>query len=57
MHALSCVVLLAIIASASHGGSSVLYVDDDAAPNGDGQTWETAFRFLRYLASLSSRWL
>ncbi|MCH8824959.1 MAG: hypothetical protein IH984_15800 [Planctomycetes bacterium] len=26
---------------------SVLYVDDDASPNGDGTSWKTAFRFLQ----------
>ena len=26
---------------------SVLYVDDDAPPNGDGTSWNTAFRFLQ----------
>ena len=27
--------------------SSILYVDDDAPPGGDGLSWETAFRFLQ----------
>jgi len=31
--------------SATSGG--VLYVDDDAPPGGDGQSWDTAFRYLQ----------
>jgi len=27
---------------------AVIYVDDDAPPGGDGQTWATAFRFLQH---------
>ena len=27
--------------------ASVVYVDDDAPPAGDGQTWATAYRFLQ----------
>jgi predicted outer membrane repeat protein len=27
--------------------ASILYVDDDAPPGGNGQTWNTAFRFLQ----------
>lgn len=38
-----------VAASLSPGafGGGVLYVDDDAAPAGDGQSWTTAFRFLK----------
>jgi hypothetical protein len=35
---------------ASGGGTTsggVLYVDDDAPPGGDGQSWDTAFRYLQ----------
>ncbi|MHC4429299.1 MAG: choice-of-anchor Q domain-containing protein, partial [Planctomycetota bacterium] len=28
-------------------GPTVIYVDDDAPPGGDGLTWETAYRFLQ----------
>jgi predicted outer membrane repeat protein len=28
-------------------GGGVLYVDDDAPPGGDGQSWDTAFRYLQ----------
>ncbi|MHC5023928.1 MAG: hypothetical protein ACYTGG_08445, partial [Planctomycetota bacterium] len=34
------------IAAAAHGGT-VLYVDDDAPPGGDGLRWSTAYSFLQ----------
>ena len=40
-------VLTITLASAACGGGTVLYVDDDAEPGGDGQSWETAFAFLQ----------
>ncbi|MHC4776485.1 MAG: right-handed parallel beta-helix repeat-containing protein [Planctomycetota bacterium] len=50
MNRLECGVAVPIaaglIASAVHGGT-VLRVDDDAAPGGDGLSWDTAYRFLR----------
>ena len=38
--------ILALTATVVHGGS-VLYVDDDAPPGGDGTSWKTAYRFLQ----------
>ncbi|MCH8261208.1 MAG: hypothetical protein IIC46_13505, partial [Planctomycetes bacterium] len=29
------------------GAGSVLHVDDDAPPGGNGSSWETAYRFLQ----------
>ncbi len=37
---------------ASAGG--VLFVDDDAAPAGDGQTWDSAYRFLQDALAFAS---
>jgi len=36
-----------LLCAAPLAANSVLYVDDDAEPGGDGQSWETAFRFLQ----------
>jgi len=36
-----------LLCAAPLAAGSVLYVDDDADPGGDGQSWETAFRFLQ----------
>jgi hypothetical protein len=38
--------LILLAASTAYGGS-VLYVDDDAPPAGDGLSWATAYRFLQ----------
>ena len=38
--------MLLVTGQAAYAGS-VLYVDDDATPGGDGQSWETAYRFLQ----------
>ena len=38
------IVLLVIVASAR--ADTILFVDDDAPPGGDGLTWNTAYRFL-----------
>ncbi len=38
--------VIAAISSAAHAGT-ILYVDDDAPLNGDGLSWDTAFRFLQ----------
>ncbi len=35
------------LALASIGNAGTIYVDDDAAPGGDGAAWTTAFRFLQ----------
>lgn len=37
----------ATMASTLQAGSQVLYVDDDARPDGDGASWSTAHRFLQ----------
>jgi len=39
------VMTLGVVSAA--GGQAVLYVDDDAPPEGDGLSWETAYRFLQ----------
>ena len=48
---LSCAVIAAIAvplaATSVCAGGGILHVDDDAVPGGDGQSWDTAFRFLR----------
>jgi predicted outer membrane repeat protein len=39
---------LSILVSAANAyGGGIIYVDDDAPPGGNGQSWNTAFRFLR----------
>jgi predicted outer membrane repeat protein len=35
------------VTGASCFGATVLYVDDDAPPGGDGQSWQTAFTYLQ----------
>ncbi len=40
-------VITAAAVSLTAQGGSVLYVDDDAPPGGDGLSWETAYRFLQ----------
>ncbi len=40
-------VAAATVLAASASGGTVLRVDDDAAPSGDGLTWGSAFRFLQ----------
>ena len=39
-------VMMLTLTAAVHAGS-VLFVDDDARPGGDGTTWDTAYRFLQ----------
>ena len=39
-------VMMLTLTAAVHAGS-VLFVDDDASPGGDGTTWDTAYRFLQ----------
>ncbi len=39
-------VMMLTLTAAVHAGS-VLFVDDDAPPGGDGTTWDTAYRFLQ----------
>ncbi len=36
-----------MLASAPVQGGTVLYVDDDAPLGGDGQSWDTAYKFLQ----------
>ncbi|MHC4414440.1 MAG: right-handed parallel beta-helix repeat-containing protein [Planctomycetota bacterium] len=36
-----------IISSAAAQAGTILYVDDDADPGGDGLSWDTAYRFLQ----------
>ena len=38
--------MIVTLAASVHAGS-VLYVDDDASPDGDGRSWDTAYRFLQ----------
>jgi len=45
MKKLICAVGLSVVSAAQAG--VVRYVDDDAAPDGDGLTWATAHRFLQ----------
>ncbi len=50
------VIAVGVVASAAHAGS-VLYVDDDGLPNGDGLSWNTAYRFLQdALAEAPAGW-
>ena len=35
------------LAAAAHAGPTVIHVDDDAPPGGDGATWATAFTYLQ----------
>ena len=44
-HMVSALGAIALCASTALG--SVVYVDDDAPPGGDGQSWATAYRFLQ----------
>jgi hypothetical protein len=46
---LYCTALLLTIVAWPHGATAqeIRYVDDDAAPGGDGATWNTAYRFLQ----------
>lgn len=43
---IAVLVLVFILASTAHAGS-VIFVDDDAPPGGDGLSWDTAYRFLQ----------
>jgi hypothetical protein len=40
-------VALGVTVLASAARADTLYVDDDAPPGGDGQSWDTAYRFLQ----------
>ena len=41
------VVSMATALSALAGPDTIIYVDDDAPPGGDGRSWETAYRYLQ----------
>ena len=45
-HGVACTVAIWLAVSAAEG-ATILYVDDDAAPGGDGLGWVTAHRFLQ----------
>ncbi len=47
-------VAIAVSAATATSGSGVLFVDDDAAANGDGLTWDTAYRFLQDALAFAS---
>jgi hypothetical protein len=57
--ALVCVLLFVASAPSSPSGGdgeyTVVYVDDDAPPGGDGQSWETAFRSLQDALAFAGR--
>ena len=40
-------IFLLIVGAAPVGAQRIVYVDDDAAANGDGRSWTTAYRFLQ----------
>ena len=40
-------ILICAVGAATSSGQVVWHVDDDAAPDGDGLTWESSFRFLQ----------
>ena len=42
----TAIAMILTLTATVHGGS-VLYVDDDAPPGGDGTSWKTAYRFLQ----------
>ena len=46
LRACSVVVLVLAVATQSYG-RTVIHVDDDAPPGGDGQSWQTAYRSLQ----------
>jgi predicted outer membrane repeat protein len=39
--------------AATANGGTVLFVDDDAAPGGDGMSWDSAYRFLQVALSIA----
>jgi hypothetical protein len=43
----SFVISLFLLAIVSTAGAKIIYVDADASPGGDGQTWETAYTYLQ----------
>jgi hypothetical protein len=40
-------ILLILSATVSTAGARTIYVDADASPGGDGQSWETAYQYLQ----------
>jgi hypothetical protein len=51
---LTAVILICLLATQRATGQSVLYVDDDAPPAGNGLTWYTACRFLQDALAIAS---
>jgi hypothetical protein len=43
--------VVAVVAVFSSAQADTIYVDDDAPPGGDGQSWDTAYRFLQDAAA------
>jgi len=44
---------LAILGTYHQAWATVIFVDDDAAPGGDGQSWQTAYKYLQDALSAS----
>jgi len=44
---LAWAIIAALVFSSNALAGGTLFVDDDAAPNGDGASWDTAYRFLQ----------
>lgn len=47
-------VAMAVSAATATSGGGVIFVDDDAPANGDGLTWDTAYRFLQDALAFAS---
>ena len=45
VHTFMALIAILLLSSIAHGGG-LLFVDDDAPPEGDGKSWDTAYRFL-----------
>jgi len=44
---MSLVIALFLLAIVSTAGAKIIYIDADVSPGGDGQTWETAYKYLQ----------